>query len=115
MYEIPMFDAVLEKNHAAKYPMDIPAHEIPMMLTRWDSERFIVGEQRDDTFPVDNLEEEMDRLVMHYGTDLMTKTYGPDFPALVKQSLDKLSISKRNIDGENATKSKNGTSTTTRV
>ena len=115
MYTIPMFNAVLEKNSASKYMIDIPAHEIPMMLTRWSSERFLVGEQTEDTFAVTEFAEELERLLDHYGRDLLQRTYGVEFPESVKKSLDKLSIPKRKVDGENASKSKDRTSTATGV
>jgi hypothetical protein len=117
MYTIPKLSGTVEKNTSSKYVFDVPAHEIPMLTTRWGETQFIVGDViSDDFFVIEDMNEEMERLVDHYGIGTLTKTFGPDFANVILESVKKLSKEERKIDGsKNTAESKNGTRTTSRV
>jgi|TARA_R100001244_G_C5072426_1_gene111725 hypothetical protein len=117
MYTIKKVHGTVEKNSSSKYVFDVPAHEIPMLITRWGQTEFTLGEViPDDVFVIEDMNVEMDRLVDHYGTSILTRTFGPDFGNVILESVKKLSKEERKIDGsKNITESKDGTRTTPRV
>tara|TARA_B100000745_G_C19811962_1_gene267689 strand:+ start:36 stop:389 length:354 start_codon:yes stop_codon:yes gene_type:complete len=117
MYTVKKLSGSVEKNSSSKYVFDVPAHEIPMLITRWGQTEFVLGEViPDDVFIIEDMDVEMERLVDHYGTSLLTRTFGPDFGNVILESVKKLSKEERKIDGgKNTAESKNGTSTTSRV
>lgn len=113
---IPILDVMLTKDRFSKMKKYFPAHELPIWLANWGAENLEILGKLDDNHNIDDIDQEVQRMVYEYGEPKLADVFGANYPDGIEMSINKILSKEKKIDGnENASKSKNGVSAKTRV
>ena len=111
MYQIPRILIKIDNDQFTKPAKQIPSHELPFYLERYGP-TVSVESKTENTFVIDNIQEEWTRLSGQYGENSVLSVFGRPPQGLV-DALDKIMAKEKN--GKNTSKSSNRTSSEARV
>ena len=111
MYQVPRILIKIDNDQFTKPTKRIPSHELPFYLERYGP-TVSVESKTEDTFEVENIQEEWTRLSGQYGENSVLSVFGRPPQGLV-DALDKIMAKEKN--GKNTSKSSNRTSAATGV
>ncbi|MDP6583396.1 MAG: hypothetical protein QF535_01985 [Anaerolineales bacterium] len=114
--KVPIIETEYTKDQFSKYRKIFPAHELPLYQHRYGTENIEVKGKTDTYHDIENMEDEIKRLVEYYGKETLRTVFGANFVDTVEFSITKIVSKEKNVDGgKNTRKSKDGISTEARI
>ena len=120
MYKIPKVFVSIDKDAFNKYHYEVPIHEVPAILYKWNAGTVNIGDISEGEFLTIDTEDELDRMLVsmftRYGGPNLTESYGKDYNASILEAMQKI-MEKEGIEygGKNTAELEDGTSTEVRV
>ena len=114
--QVPYIEAELTKDQFSKFRRVFPIHELPIHILKHGEDSLSVKEKTGDYLTIDNVDEEVERLVKTYGNEILKTVFGSNFEENIEFSINKIISKEKEVNGsKNKSKSKDGISTETRV
>ena len=114
--QIPYIEAELTKDQFSKFRRVFPIHELPIHMLKHGEDSLSVQEKTGDYLTIDNVDEEVERLVKTYGNEILKTVFGTNFAENIEFSINKIISKEKEVNGsKNTGKSKDRTSAETRV
>ena len=114
--QVPYIEAELTKDQFSKFRRVFPIHELPIHTFKYGEDSLSVKEKTGEYLTVENIDEEVERLVKTYGNETLKNVFGTNFEENIEFSINKIISKENDVDGiKNTRKSKDRTSTETRV
>ena len=114
--KVPIIETEYTKDQFSKYCKIFPAHELPLYQHRYGTENIEVQGKTDTYHDIENIEDEIKRIVEYYGKETLRTVFGANFVDTVEFSINKIISKEKEVNGsKNTGKSKDRTSAETRV
>jgi len=114
--QVPYIEAELTKDQFSKFRRVFPIHELPIHMLKHGEDSLSVQEKTGDYLTIDNIDEEVERLVKTYGNEILKTVFGTNFAENIEFSINKIISKEKEVNGsKNTGKSKDRTSAETRV
>jgi len=114
--QVPYIEAELTKDQFSKFRRVFPIHELPIHVLKHGEDSLSVQEKTGDYLTIDNIDEEVERLVKTYGNETLKTVFGTNFIENIEFSINKIISKEKEVNGsKNTGKSKDRTSAETRV
>ena len=114
--QVPYIEAELTKDQFSKFRRVFPIHELPIHIFKHGEDSLSVQEKTGDYLTIDNVDEEVERLVKTYGDEILKTVFGTNFIENIEFSINKIISKEKEVNGsKNTGKSKDRTSAETRV
>jgi len=114
--QVPYIEAELTKDQFSKFRRVFPIHELPIHMFKHGEDSLSVKEKTGDYLAIDNVDEEVERLVKTYGNEILKTVFGSNFEENIEFSINKIISKEKEVDGsKNKIKSKDRVSAETRV
>jgi hypothetical protein len=114
--QVPYIEAELTKDQFSKFRRVFPIHELPIHMLKHGEDSLSVQEKTGDYLTIDNVDEEVERLVKTYGNEILKTVFGTNFAENIEFSINKIISKEKEVNGsKNTGKSKDRTSAETRV
>ena len=113
---VPILKIIVSKDQFSAINKTIPAHEFPIWLSNWGSENLEIIGKAEKIHSIESIEEEVSRMINHYGQQKIQEVFGASYIDGIELSINRVIEKEKGVnDSTNAAKSKNGTSSETRV
>ena len=114
--QVPYIEAELTKDQFSKFRRVFPINELPIHMLKHGEDSLSVQEKTGDYLTIDNVDEEVERLVKTYGNEILKTVFGTNFAENIEFSINKIISKEKEVDGsKNKIKSKDRVSTEARV
>ena len=114
--KVPIIEAEYVKDQFSKYRKVFPAHELPLYQLKYGAENINVEGKSERYHDIDDMEDEIRRLVEYYGKETLTSVFGANFVDTIEFSINKVVSKEKKVDGgKNSRKSEDGVSTEARI
>ena len=114
--QVPYIEAELTKDQFSKFRRVFPIHELPIHTFKYGEDSLIVREKTGEYLAINNVDEEVERLVKTYGNEILKTVFGSNFEENIEFSINKIISKEKEVDGsKNKIKSKDRVSTEARV
>tara|TARA_R100001594_G_scaffold29348_1_gene54854 strand:+ start:310 stop:699 length:390 start_codon:yes stop_codon:yes gene_type:complete len=114
--KVPIIEAEYVKDQFSKYRKVFPAHELPLYQLKYGQENINVEGKSERYHDIDDMEDEIRRLVEYYGKETLTSVFGANFVDTIEFSINKVVSKEKKVDGgKNSRKSEDGVSTEARI
>ena len=113
---VPILEAMVQKDTFSSVKKTFPAHELPIWLGLWGESRLAIVGKSEKVHEIDSIEEEVKRMVDTHGVGTLREVFGASYMDGIEVSINRVIEKEKGVnDSTNAAKSKNGTSSETRV
>jgi len=116
MIKVPNLKVRLVLHQFADTYKVFPAHELPLFAAKWSTTEFEVVGKTDKSHEIKDMDLEIDRMISEHGNKRLSQVFGGNYREAIETAIEKVCKKEKEIDdSKNAAKSKNRTSTETRV
>ena len=77
--QVPYIEAELTKDQFSKFRRVFPIHELPIHVLKHGEDSLSVKEKTGDYLTIGNINEEVERLVKTYGSEILKNVFGSNF------------------------------------
>jgi len=113
---IPILEAMITKDSFSSIKTIFPAHELPIWLAKWGESHLELTGKAEEMHEIKNIEEEVERMVSAHGVRVLQDIFGASYIDGIEVSINRVIEKEKGVnDSKNAAKSKNRTSSETRV
>ena len=113
---VPILKILVKKDQFSSINKVLPAHELPIWLAGWGQENIEIVGKADERHEIEDIESEVRRLVEAHGQQKLQDVFGASYMDGIEVSINRIIEKEKGVnDSKNAAKSKNRTSTETRV
>mgnify|MGYP003148736266 CR=1 FL=1 len=114
--KVPIIETEYVKDQFSKYCKIFPAHELPLYQFKFGEGNIHVKGKSDTYHDIDDMQDEIQRLIEFYGKETLTSVFGANFADTIEFSINQVVSKEKNVDGvKNTRKSKDGVSTEARI
>jgi hypothetical protein len=116
MIKVPNLKVRLAMHQFADTYKVFPAHELPLFSSKWSTSEFEVTGKTDKPYEIEDVNVEIERMINEHGHQRLANVFGGNYRDAIEASIEKICKKEKEIDdSKNTAKSKNRTSTETRV
>ena len=113
---VPILEAMVQKDTFSSVKKTFPAHELPIWLGLWGESQLQLTGKSEERHEISNIEEEVERMLSTHGIHVLQDIFGASYIDGSELSINRVIEKEKGVnDSTNAAKSKNGTSSETRV
>ena len=113
---IPVVTIDLSLNQFSEVGKSFPAHELPIWIAGFGAENVKVSGKTEETHVIEDMDQEISRMLLAHGERKLQEVFGSSYRDGIEVSINRVVEKEKEIDdSKNAAKSKNRTSTETRV
>jgi hypothetical protein len=113
---VPILKILVNKDQFSSINKIIPAHEYPLWLAAWGQGSLEIVGKTEEVHEIDSIEEEVQRMVSAHGENQLREVFGASYIDGIEVSINRVIEKEKGVnDSTNAAKSKNRTSSETRV
>ena len=113
---VPILKVIVSKDQFSAINKILPAHEFPIWLANWGQENLEIVGKSEDRHDIESIEEEVQRMVSVHGVQKLQEVFGASYMDGIEVSINRIIEKEKGVnDSKNAAKSKNRTSSETRV
>ena len=113
---VPILKVLVSKDQFSAVNKTVPAHEYPLWLAAWGQECLAIVGKSEKVHEIDSIEEEVKRMVDTHGVGTLREVFGASYMDGIEVSINRVIEKEKGVnDSTNAAKSKNRTSSETRV
>jgi len=114
--KVPIIETEYVKDQFSKYRKVFPAHELPLYQLKYGEENIHVEGKSDTYHDIDNMQDEVQRLLEYYGKEALTAVFGANFVDTIEFAINRVVSKEKKVDGgKNSRKSEDGVSTEARI